>query len=103
MSSQPPARGHFRIQYPVTDRPVFVTTSGQQLAVVNVSEAGLNVMADNVDTKVGGAIRGTITFPNGTSVGVVGKILRKTKTRLVIFLDEGVPLPTIMDQQRWLI
>ena len=96
-------RSHFRIHYPTLDRPVF-KIAGRPFAVPNISERGVCLtFRGEFPMGVGDAIRGTIEFKSEKSVKVTGKIIRKVEDRIIFTLDSPIPLPIIMEEQRFLL
>lgn len=97
-------RNHYRIQFPVNERPKFRAGRGQYFDVVNMSEQGLSIVGVTERLKVGAHINGRITLPDNQVVVVGGRIIRKTLEEAIIHLDKvGVPLPVIMELQRYLL
>jgi hypothetical protein len=96
-------RLHFRIHYPTMDRPV-LKISGRPFQIANISERGVCLaFRGGFPMGVGDSIRGTIHFKSEKTHRVVGTIIRKVEGKLVFTLDEPIPLPIIMEEQRFLL
>lgn len=100
-----PERRHFRIRYPVPDRPKLIVRSDLSLPVADVSERGIRLVLEdaNAALAVGDFFRGNLRFQSGRVVAVTGKIIREADMQIVALLDQGVPLPVIMEEQRLLL
>ena len=98
------SRAHYRLVYPVGDRPTF-TCLGQTMEVIDVSERGLAVTSpqQSLVSKSETQLNGKIVFSDGDSVAVTGKVLRTTGDTVILLLSKGVPLPIIIKQQRLMI
>ncbi len=97
-------RRHFRIHFPVSERPI-IEIKGKKYIVVDASEQGLALSVEPDDALNGntGVIKGAITFKDKETVNVVGKVLRTFQGNLILSLSVGLPLTTIMKQQRYLL
>jgi ribosomal protein L27 len=86
------------------DKPLF-ETRGKSYGVIDISEQGLaiNIEAGDTITNVKASITGKIIFKDKETVTVTGKILRFTKDQVIFVLQQGVPLQTVMKQQRILL
>lgn len=100
-----PERRHFRIRYPVPDRPKLIVRSDLSMPVADVSERGLRLVLETGTPAlaVGDFFRGNLRFQSGRVVPVTGKIIREADTQIVALLEQGVPLPVIMEEQRLLL
>lgn len=96
-------RRHFRIHYPTMDRPVF-KIAGRPFSIANISEAGVALaIRGGFPMGVGDAIRGTIHFKSEKELRVTGKIIRRVEDKVIFRLDKSIPLPIIMEEQRFLL
>ena len=96
-------RSHFRIHYPTLDRPV-LKIAGRSFAIANISERGVCLtFRGGFPMEVGDTIRGTIHFKSEKTHRAIGKIIRKLEDKLVFTLQEPIPLPIIMEEQRLLL
>jgi len=96
-------RSHYRIQYPVVDRPTLDLKRAGQFSIMNVSERGISLVTSEPHLDVGYEIKGVVRFKSGNTAAIEGKVLRTNDTQVVLLLDVGVSLPTIMEEQRWLL
>ncbi|NOZ68617.1 MAG: PilZ domain-containing protein [Deferribacteres bacterium] len=95
-------REHYRIRYPLTGRPR-LTISDKEYEVIDLSESGLKFLCREVDEfTAGAAVRVTITFNDGESLHVKGKILRTAEKVSVISFSEDIPFGRILKEQRYL-
>ena len=98
-------RGHYRIDYPVRDRPRFRSSAFEGL-VDDCSETGVRITVTGAvpaDFSLGPGDRcgGTIQFSQGESVAVEGEVLRFQGKELVLRLDAAtVPFRIILQEQR---
>ena len=88
-------RNHFRIKYPYTDRPK-LTMSAKGLEVIDISEQGVRF-------SLNGTMQATITFHDGQSLHVEGKIIRTQNDEIVIQLSRGIPSDRILKEQKYLM
>ena len=99
-------REHFRIVYPPPQRPS-ITLNGRSYHVVEVSEGGCSLLAPREEAlfKVGQSFRAMITFGKRGNESVTGVFVRVDGSKFSVRFDEGVgiPLPRIMEEQRYLI
>jgi hypothetical protein len=97
-------RQHFRIKFPDPERPLF-THKDKSYLVIDAAEEGLAIAIEEGDP-IGtftGIIKGSIKFKDKESCNIVGKRLRNTPNSVVLKLSIGIPLATIMKQQRILL
>ena len=105
MATQSNKRHHFRLEYPLSDRPE-VLIDGEKHTVVDISEKGMRfALTPKFRGALKSAIKGVITFEDGKQVEVSGTVLRITddKAHCVVLLTHGVPLAKMMEEQRFLI
>lgn len=96
-------REFFRVEYPIKYRPKLVIAEDEnEYDVVDISERGVKFLSkggegfeDNVE--------GTITFHDGESLDVVGKVLRRANNKVVLSLVQKIPFRRIIKEQRYLI
>ncbi len=98
-------RRHFRIRYPVPDRPKLIVRSDLSFPVADVSERGLRLVLESgtLGLGLGDFFRGNLRFQNGRVLMVTGKIIREADDQIIALLEQGVPLPVIMEEQRLLL
>ena len=91
----PHPREHYRIMYPTTARPIF--TAGMiEHEVVDVSEQGMRFRAVEGDPVVGWSAS------SGAEAKVSGVVIRVVGQEIAARLSVGIPLKTIIDEQRYL-
>ncbi len=97
------SRNYYRVEYPSGDRPSF-ECAGRSYEVIDVSEMGLRLAVSADDPWVENeTVVGTVTFRDNATCKVSGSVLRKTDDGIAIVLTEGVPLPRVLEEQRYLI
>lgn len=98
----PIERSHYRIDYPVLERPVF-EVEGVAHAVFDCSERGIRYRRDAAEPAPGDAVTGTLRFRNGTTVGISGIVVRRQDGCAALALQRpGIPLKLLLDEQRYL-
>jgi hypothetical protein len=97
-------RKHYRITYPDRLNPK-LEWQNSVYKVIDVSEGGVAVAIKNGDpiSKAVGQITARIQFLCGDSVTVSGNILRSRQDTVILMFKQGVPLPTVMKEQRYLL
>lgn len=97
-------REHYRIRYPVEERPTF-ECQGRQYEVIDLSEKGLAFRRGAQDSiaQTPGLLKGRILFKSGEFAAITGKVLRHTEDTVILILQIGVPLSIIMKEQRQLL
>ncbi|MCL4214712.1 MAG: PilZ domain-containing protein [Gemmatimonadales bacterium] len=100
-------RAHYRIQYPVLDRPGF--RAGALEGLVNdCSETGVRVaitgsIPSDLTLAPHDRISGEIRFTHGEVEPVEGEVVRFDRKTLILHLDTGtLPFGRIIKEQRWL-
>jgi hypothetical protein len=98
----PHPREHFRIEYPTAARPSLIAGSVEH-EVVDVSEQGLRFrMAEGESWELGHSVVGTIRFQQRDEVRIRGVVVRIVDKEIAVHLSIGIPLKTIIDEQRYL-
>ena len=99
-------RAHFRIVFPVNDRPVF-RAAGVVCTAEDVSETGLTLAAPpevRAQMRPEARIQGTVHFKFAPETEISGVVLRLTETGAAIHLDEqGIPWSHIQAEERALL
>jgi len=96
-------RVYYRIGHPYADMPKLMVW-GDEYQVIDVSEEGVNFRCDEYSgVKPGQTISATITFHDGESFDLEGKIFRIKDNEIVIKLSKGIPYKRIVQEQRYLI
>jgi len=94
-------RKYFRIEYPASMRPILMVRK-HEFEVVNISEKGVMFSADG-EVKFGRWVNGQVTFSDGQTVSVEGKIVRKREKNIGMFLTiKSIPYSKILSEQRLL-
>ena len=97
-------REFYRVEYPDGYRPKMVLRhkAGEvkKCDVVDISEKGISIAGEEVsELKPKSKIEAQITFMDGESVDVKGKVLRVNEDQVAIYLAKGIPLPRIIKEQ----
>ncbi|MBW2148868.1 MAG: PilZ domain-containing protein [Deltaproteobacteria bacterium] len=88
-------RDHFRVTYPYTERPK-LTITGEGFDIIDISEKGIKFSLDTT-------LRATISFHDGESLHVEGKIIRIRNNEIVVHLSKDIPPERISTEQRYLM
>jgi len=100
--SHPSEREHYRIQYPAAARP-HIAVEGRSFEVIDLSERGVRFRLDEgLSFSLRDEVTGTIRFRRNESVEVMGVVVRVTGREIALKLDVGVPLRSIIEEQRFL-
>lgn len=105
MSNKDQQRDHFRLEYPLSDRPKFQIDK-HVFTVMDVSERGIKfAISTAYRPKPKTPLKGIITFADGKKVEIAGEVLRLAPdfAFCVAILTKGVPLAKMMEEQRHLI
>ena len=98
-----PERAHYRIVYPLRDRPRLELGGGQH-EVVDCSEGGLRFqMTSGAPPELGAHVRAVVRFHEGREVVVEGPIVRVQGGHIALRLTRGIPLAVILAEQRYLL
>ncbi len=97
-------RQFFRLQYPVGERPSLVL-SGVPHPVVDISERGIRFQVADLALQVGAEVFGAVRFHDGSEWRVSGQVVRvmNEPPHCALELEGGIPLPKILEEQRYLI
>ena len=95
-------RNYFRIDYPPSERPRLVI-EGEEFSILNLSEQGLRFEPKGKSFALGSALRGSIRFSDGMSYLVRGLVARTQVGDVVVQLQQGIPLPRMLQEERRLI
>ena len=96
-------RSHFRIVYPLKERPE-ARLNGVRCTVVDLSEGGIRFATSAIDAfQVSTTVSGTIAFADGGREAINGTVLRKKGNQFVVHLTMAIPLPRVMIEQRIII
>lgn len=99
-------RQHYRVEYPVVDRPGFTSGAIHGL-VLDCSESGVRIelapIPKDVVIKKGERMAGTVRFMRGEMADVAGEVMRYEEDILVLRLDrQRIPFGKILREQWWL-
>jgi PilZ domain len=100
-------RAHYRVEYPVHDRPGF-TAGALRGSVTDCSETGVRVLfpadlAQDATVLVGHRMSATIRFARGEVAEVEGEVVRYDGRNLSLRLDAAkLPFGLIIKEQWWL-
>ncbi|HZE74603.1 MAG TPA: PilZ domain-containing protein [Gemmatimonadales bacterium] len=95
-------REHYRIQYPPAARPR-ILIEDRSFDVIDLSERGIRFrVEEGVTFPVGREVSGAIRFRRNEPVEVMGSVVRVAALEVAVKLDVGVPLRTIIEEQRFL-
>jgi hypothetical protein len=96
-------REYYRIAYPSALRPKLLV-QGHTFDVVDICEKGIRFRLGEAGAPdVGWELEGTVRFRRGDTVSVRGIILRIVQGEVAARLEDGVPLRSIMEEQRFLL
>ncbi|MEN8263742.1 MAG: PilZ domain-containing protein [Nitrospirota bacterium] len=95
-------REYYRVRYPIACRPNLAILNSVY-EIMDISEHGIKFLGNDVsrfhsDMK----IDGMITFDDGISIGIKGKIIRIDRNNAVMFLMESIPFGRIVAEQRFI-
>ena len=94
-------RRYYRIEYPALMRPTLKIRK-HEFEVVNISEKGVMFLAEK-KIKFGRWVSGEVTFYDGQSMGIEGKIVRKYENNIGMVLPiKSIPYSRILSEQRLL-
>ena len=96
-------RVYYRLGHPYADIPKLMVW-GDEYQAIDVSEEGVKFRCDEYSgVKMGQTISATITFQDGESFDLEGKIARIQDNEIAITLSKGIPYKKIVQEQRYLI
>ena len=95
-------REHFRIRYPIACRPG-LRLLNCVFEVIDVSEHGIRFSGNKINQlQTEMEVSATITFSDGSSLKVHGRILRVDKKVVVMYIPESIPFVKIAAEQRFI-
>jgi hypothetical protein len=96
-------RNFFRIEYPIAEY-AFFEFMGHKLKVLDLSEQGVQVEFSSATLPVQSArFNAKIHLCHGGCAEVEGVAVRFIGSKAVFALSKGIPLPMIIEEQRYLI
>lgn len=98
-------RNYFRLEYFKPDRPS-LTITGKTFAVIDLSEKGIKFeLPPGLKPRIKARVSGTVQLPDKSRYEIMGYVLRVDPTAriCVLYLEEGLPLAKMLQEQRRLI
>ncbi len=96
-------RRYYRVQYPDLIRPRLRTEKGTFLIKSLSERSGHFIIEDETMVVPDETIYGDITFHNGETTFIDGRVLRALGDGFILFFSIGIPLKIIVNEQRYLI
>lgn len=103
--SESQKRRHFRISYTLKSRAV-LTVAKKDFPILDVSEGGAafdSAGADAAQFEEGKTFRGQVKLLCDDVIAVAGKVLRRHDSKVILIFTQGVPLASIMKEQRFIL
>ena len=98
----PNRREHVRVYYPLSClkkfMPVLILHS-RSYQVMDISEKGLRFANPNSNLIPNSMLSVVLQFPDGSTVSVVGKVVRRVPKQIALRLENGIPYTRIMSEQ----
>jgi PilZ domain len=95
-------RKHYRIFYPMTERPGFAFESTIS-EVIELSERGLRFRADEAKPPLHSRVAGRVALRQGVELEVSGIVVRKTENSVALHLDlQPIPFMAVIREQLYL-
>jgi hypothetical protein len=95
-------REHFRVRYPISCRPG-LRLLNCLFEVIDISEHGIRFSGNKINQlQAEMEVMATVTFNDGSSLKVKGRILRVDKEVAVMYIAESIPFGRIMAEQRFI-
>lgn len=94
-------RQHLRVRYPEDDCPSAII-DGRTLPLVEISHCGIILKASPEQLVPRQSIEAILLFHDGTSLQVVGKVIRLSDGKVVIHLTYGIPEFRILLERQYL-
>ncbi len=92
-------RAYYRLYYPVHDRPVW-EINGREYEVMEISERGARLrFGEGLPERLEDPVSGMIHFSDGAEVEVVGNVLRKIPSGVVVQLSKGISFRRMLVEQ----
>ena len=100
-NEQKEKRKYYRVEYPATMRPTLKIRK-HEFEVMNVSEKGVMFSIDK-KLQFGRWVSGVVTFHDGQTVGIEGKIVREHENNIGMLLTiKSIPYSKILSEQQLL-
>jgi hypothetical protein len=103
--SETQQRRHFRISYTLSSRAVLIVAK-KSFPILDVSEGGAAFEVAGADAgqfEEGKTFRGQIKLLCDDVVAVAGKVLRRQDSKVILIFTQGVPLASVMKEQRFIL
>ncbi|MBE9528302.1 MAG: PilZ domain-containing protein [Proteobacteria bacterium] len=96
-------RNFYRIEYPVIERPRFISDDKKEYEVLDISEKGMRLLKnEDAPLETGSTLQGSVKLHTAGKVNVVGKIIRDTEDSLAVMLHVGIQFSLIINEQQYL-
>ncbi len=98
----PNRREIFRVYYPVKCDPKYLpelVIFSQSYQVRDMCEKGIRLLTPNHRSIPHTMLTATLNFPDGTSVSLIGKVIRRGNDHVVLQLVKGIPYKLIYTEQ----
>lgn len=94
-------RRYYRVEYPPSLRPILKIRK-HQFEVLDISEKGIKFLTGE-KIKFGRWVSGRVTFYDGETLPIEGKIVREHENNIGLFLTiKAIPYSKILSEQRLL-
>ena len=94
-------RRYYTVEYPASMRPSLKIRK-HKFEIVNISEKGVMFVADK-KTAFGRWVSGEVTFYDGQTMGIEGKVVRRHENNIGMCLTiKPIPYSRILSEQRLL-
>jgi hypothetical protein len=95
-------RKHYRIVYPLTERPSFAHNDSI-CEVIECSERGLRFRAEERQPPLHSRVAGRLALRHGLEIEVSGMVVRKSEGGVALHLDlQPIPFVAVMREQLYL-
>jgi hypothetical protein len=98
----PNRREHVRVYYPVESKQKYIPVAvihARTFRVMDISERGLRFANPDINLISNGKLTITLEFPDGTTISLVGRVIRRQYRQVAIRLESGIPYNRIMSEQ----
>jgi hypothetical protein len=93
-------RRHYRIEYPITERPTLIDSKEDEYEVVDICEYGVKFFGKQGTSYLPfQTLKGKIKFHDDKCEDIVGKILRSDEGVVVVCLATPIPYKRIVKEQ----
>lgn len=98
----PNRREHVRVYYPLSCLKKFLPVlilHARSYQVMDISEKGIRFANPSSNLVPNGMLSLILQFPDGSSVSVMGKVVRRVPKQIAVRLENGIPYTRIMAEQ----